>query len=160
MLGRLGLPFRGHNESWTPENNRIFDVTNWKIGLFNASAYLRIDAGDTALEQHLRQSPRNAIYSSNIAQNRIIDIIRRIIQARILAESVETTYYSVLVDSPVDQGGTDQLSIYVRYWRNDHIVEQLLDLVNCSGRTTGLARSCVILKFTSFCTFQTHSFYL
>ena len=58
MLRRLGLPFRGHNESWTPENNRMFHIANWKIGLFEAFAHLRIDAGDTALEEHSRRSPR------------------------------------------------------------------------------------------------------
>lgn len=65
FLGTHGLPLRGHSDD---------------SALFNDLLKLRVECGDTILEDHFKNAPKNATYLSHRIQNNFITILGRLLQ--------------------------------------------------------------------------------
>eukprot|EP00731_Ephydatia_muelleri_P021235 Em0013g962a len=72
-------------------------------------------AGDRVLEEHLKNSASNALYTSKTVQNELIVICGEIIRNKILAKARRAKYFSIIADEATDVANDEQLSICVRY---------------------------------------------
>ena len=82
----------------------------------------RIEGGDEVLRDHLQNSPKNALYTSNRIQNDLIFLCEAQLRRELLTDMTETvddrselSYFAVIADETADISGTEQLSIGVRY---------------------------------------------
>ena len=67
------------------------------------------------LEEHLKNSASNALYTSKTVQNELIVICGDIIRNKILAKARRAKYFSIIADEATDVANDEQLSICVRY---------------------------------------------
>ena len=63
LLGRLGLPFRGHRDDSQYHPN-VGEYSSSGVGNFIECLAYRVRGGDTELENHLKTRSRNASYIS------------------------------------------------------------------------------------------------
>ena len=71
LLGRLGLPFRGHrNDSQYHPN--VGEYSSGGVGNFIERFGYRVRGGDTGRESHLKTCSKNASYISKTSQNEFI----------------------------------------------------------------------------------------
>ena len=111
FCGRQGIAFRGHRDDW-PD---VQDDPNGNHGNFLALLNVRIQAGDRVLEEHLKNSTSNALYTSKTVQNELIVICGDIIRNKILAKVLQAKYFSIIADEATDVANDEQLSICIRY---------------------------------------------
>ncbi|KAL4142518.1 hypothetical protein QTP88_004962 [Uroleucon formosanum] len=105
FLGTHGLPLRGHSDDSV---------------LFNDLLKLRVECGDTILEDYFKNAPKNATYLSHRIQNNFITIFGTVISNIILEQIKKAVCYSVLADKTMDICGTEQMSICIRYTFNEN----------------------------------------
>ncbi|XP_077294934.1 zinc finger MYM-type protein 1-like [Arctopsyche grandis] len=74
-------------------------------------------------------------YLSKTTVNRLIHIMKTMIQERINHEVFEAKYYSIQVDSTQDNTIIDQFSIIIRYVHKSIVYERLLSIVPCNDGT-------------------------
>ncbi|KAL5470805.1 hypothetical protein EMCRGX_G028829 [Ephydatia muelleri] len=118
FCGLQGIAFRGHQDN-CPD---VQDDPNGNHGNFLALLNFCIQAGDRVLEEHLKNSASNALYTSKTVQNELIVICGDIIRNKILAKARRAKYFSIIADEATDVANDEQLSICVRY------VEEELDM--------------------------------
>lgn len=88
-------------------------------------ARLRIDAGDTALKDHIEKGPKNAQYTSPTIQNEIIDLCGEVIKEMIIADAKMASAYSIMADETADISGKEQLSTGIRFYdKNKDIIRE------------------------------------
>ncbi|KAL5502237.1 hypothetical protein EMCRGX_G008978 [Ephydatia muelleri] len=112
---RQGIAFRGHRDD-CPD---VQDDPNGNHGNFLALLNFRIQAGDRVLEEHLKNSASNALYTSKTVQNELIVICGDIIRNKILAKVRQAKYFSIIADEATDVAtdvaNDEQLSICICY---------------------------------------------
>lgn len=84
-------------------------------GVFNDLLDFRVEAGDARLQEHFASCAGNAKYTSVRIQNEIITICGDILREQIVSEANTALAFSVLADETADIGGTEQLSIGIRF---------------------------------------------
>ena len=89
FFGRQGIAFRGHQYD-CPD---VQDDPNGNHGNFLALLNFRIQAGDRVLEEHMKNSVSNALYTSKTVQNELIVFCGDIIQNKILAKVQQAKYF-------------------------------------------------------------------
>jgi hypothetical protein len=72
------------------------------FGIFNSLLIFRMDAGDLKLHDHLENSKKNAIHTTDGSQNELLGISGQSIKDTILEEVQQSKYFSVLGDETVD----------------------------------------------------------
>ncbi|CAG4944875.1 unnamed protein product [Colias eurytheme] len=100
-------------------------TTTTVVCAFSASGRYRIDAGDLTLEKHLKNSS-NATYISKRIQNEIIELCKEDIQETIINNVKEAKYFAVIFDETTDISATEQLSLSLRYLKNNIIREDFV----------------------------------
>jgi len=139
LMGRLCLPFRGHNDVISSLNKGVF----WEMVEFMANN------GDEVLHEHLRTAPKNATYLSHQSQNEMITIVGEAIREDTLRQVREAGKFVIMLDETKDLSHTDRVSLYVRYVRFDggvaKIEERLLAIV-AADRKTGEALEALLLN--------------
>jgi len=100
----------------------IFVLRSYFIsGNFKELILFRIDSGDTVLEQHVKNCSKNAMYVSAEIQNELIKICGQLIKEKVIRNIIdEKKFYSIIVDATSDIGGTEQLSLSIRYLSCDN----------------------------------------
>jgi hypothetical protein len=132
FLGRLGIPFRGHDEHKESRNRGLF---------VELIGYLA-ESGDSVLKNHLETAPSNATYLSPQIQNEMIELVGMSIQAAVVEAVKNGRVFSVLMDETTDVARREQVSIFVRYVEDKpdgscDIKERLLSIVDttdCTGK--------------------------
>ena len=71
FCGRQNIPLRGHRDSGLDVDRNATACH----GNFWALLEFRIAAGDSILQDHLANAPRNAMYTSPDIQNQVLDIL-------------------------------------------------------------------------------------
>ncbi|XP_026481725.1 zinc finger MYM-type protein 1-like [Ctenocephalides felis] len=122
-----GLPFREHSE-------RIRDQHN---GNFLGSVELLAEF-DPFLQEHLKLYAHpgrgNTSYLSKTIYEEIISLVQSKVLKHITKEVQSAKYFSVIVDSKPDIAQVDQLTIIIRYVRdNGEIVERFLEFIPNTG---------------------------
>lgn len=85
----------------------------------NFKAILEFRAlGDPILQEHHKESAKNAQYTSPVIQNETIDLCRLLILNKIGKEVKESGIFSIICDECTDCGNKEQLSLSVRYFNN------------------------------------------
>ncbi|KAG0422490.1 hypothetical protein HPB47_001686 [Ixodes persulcatus] len=88
---------------------------NAGAGVFHDLLDLRVVAGDAPLREHFASAAGNAKYTSAQVQNEIVSICGNMLKEEIVSEANRAVAFSVLADETADIGGTEQLSIGVRF---------------------------------------------
>jgi len=142
FLGRLNLPFRGHDESPDSLNKGIFQ----ELVIFLA------DVGDKVLSNHLQSAPDNAKYTSPQIQNEMIRIIGSSIQDKIAKKIQKASIFTVMIDETTDVSHKEQVAVFIRFVENTatgpDIQERLLAIVDTQD-VTGKGLTDILLKTLS-----------
>uniref|UniRef100_A0A667WQR9 TTF-type domain-containing protein n=1 Tax=Myripristis murdjan TaxID=586833 RepID=A0A667WQR9_9TELE len=103
-LGKRNVALRGNwDEEAHEEDGNFKHFVKWKSKF------------DDTLKLHLETTARNATYMSPSIQNELIACCGAEIQDKIVQKIKKSKYFSVLADETADVGGTEQLSICIRY---------------------------------------------
>ena len=97
--------------------------------------------GDRVLEEHLKNSASNALYTSKTVQNELIVICGDIIRNKILAKVRQAKYFSIIADEATDVANDEQLSICIRYVEEGVPQEKFIAFHECVSGVTGEAIS-------------------
>ena len=139
FLGRLSLPFRGHNETQQSLNRGVF---------LELVSYLA-ENGDKLLAEHLFGAAGNATYLGPVTQNEMIAIVGAEIQREVVRRvTAAAGIFTVMMDETTDVSHREQVAIYVRYVHDSdgssEIEERLLALID-TAETTGEALATLLL---------------
>jgi len=93
----------------------------------------RVNAGDEALEGHLRTASSRATYISRTVQNDIIECCGSVILDNILQRVRNSCYFSILFDETTDLSHTSQLSLAVRYVHEGAVYDDVPEFVDLHG---------------------------
>ena len=110
LMGKQGIAFRGHRDdcvNWVDCNEGISS----NQGNFVELVRFRAETDDV-LANHLKNSPRNARYTSKTIQNELIEVIGNHIRQGIIDEVKSSKFYTFIAD---DVSNKEQLSICLRY---------------------------------------------
>lgn len=113
LIGKLGMPFRGHREDGSSDNK----------GLFRELVDFLAASGDEILSDHLQNMAANATYLSPTIQNEMIDIIGESVLEVVLEQVKAAQIFSVLMDETTDASHIEQVSIMVRFVDKSATVE-------------------------------------
>lgn len=115
---------------------------------------------DPTLADHLKESPRNACYTSKGIQNEVIEVVENTIRLDrtnirykliasirlrclytahlldITSEVRAAQFYSIIADEVTDASNKEVLSLVLRYMFNDEIKEVIVDFIQVE-RITG-----------------------
>ena len=125
VLGQRGIPFRGNwsgDEQAEDGNFALF--VDWKTK-YNSD-----------LADHLRFARKDAKYTSPQIQNEIISHFEREIRYNIVSSVPQ--YWSILADETQDCSTCEQVSLCIRYVKENEVYEDFLDFVQIEkmdGRT-------------------------
>jgi hypothetical protein len=97
-----------------------------------------IECGDDDLKSHLNFAPKNGTYISAPAQNELISAIGEVMLKKITAEVKRAGYFSLLADETTDFSKQEQLSVCLRYYLDDRIIERFLCLEVATEAQTSL----------------------
>ncbi len=73
----------------------------------------RIDSGDEILREHLESGPKNALYTSSLVQNEIIECIHKHILNGVFYRT-NNRLFSIIVDETTDTSTAEQLGLSLR----------------------------------------------
>ncbi|KAJ8027289.1 Zinc finger MYM-type protein 1 [Holothuria leucospilota] len=118
LVARLGLPFRGHDES-SDSNNK---------GVFRELLEHQARNGDAVLREHLQNASLNCNYLSHQVQNEIIDAIGSAVHEEVVRRVISAGMYSVMMDETTDISNQEQVAISVRFIFEGAIEERFLDI--------------------------------
>ncbi|CAG2254819.1 unnamed protein product [Mytilus edulis] len=139
-----GLALRGHRD-----DDQIQDITqSYNLGNYKELVKFRAEAGDSVLDDHLKQCAKNASYTSKTSQNELLACIKRFIQQTIVDEVKAQPlgpHFGYQCDEVSDASNWEQLGIVIRYLRDGSPVEKLLEFVQAE-ETTGSALCGLIVK--------------
>ena len=109
LCGRQNIALRGHRDNATDIERDLMGTENH--GNFLALLAFRVDAGDTVLGEHLSSGAINAMYTSSIIQNQIIDILADQVRQKVVDKVNQARWYSVIADEVTDVSNKEQLSL-------------------------------------------------
>ena len=117
-----GLSQRGDTENDTAVNQGNFLELLQMIGKF-----------DKTVAQKISDNPRNAKYTHHDIQNEILDIMANMIRDQISSEVQDAEMFALMVDESKDLSKTEQVSVVLRYVKNDKAVEEFLHFTPADG---------------------------
>ena len=126
-FGANGLALRGHRDSGTllmPQlNSQEIDYTQ---GNFRATLQFMASCNDKVICEHISNVGKNCTYISPRIQNDILKAIGTFFQKRIVQEVKEARFFSLLADETTDVSVKEQLTMCLRFVRDDSICEPFL----------------------------------
>lgn len=139
FCGQSNIALRGHRDD-NPRDKPIDSN-------FHSLLKFRVDSGDTTLDEHLSNAPRNATYTSKTIQNEMISTVASYILEKISGEIKESKYFSVLADEAADISNKENISIVVRFVDTSNTIrEEFVGFYQCNEGTTGEAIKNLILE--------------
>ncbi|KAL4090793.1 hypothetical protein QTP88_025568 [Uroleucon formosanum] len=111
LCSKQEIALRGSNDF-----GNLMNINTFNDGNFRALLRFRVDSGDTILEEHLKNGPKNSLYTSPGIQNEIISICGDIIKSKIIQRVNAAECFSVLADETTDIGRIEQMSVCLRYY--------------------------------------------
>ena len=112
MLGKQGIPFRGHDESLESHDEGNF-----------LKCMVLLKQFDPFLQRYT--PPSNSTYLSSASQNEMIECCSQEVTAAIVSEIRESGMYAIMADEARD-GKTEQLALCVRYITEKTVKERFL----------------------------------
>jgi hypothetical protein len=115
------------------------------FGIFNSLLIFRMDAGDLKLHDHLENSKKNAIHTTDGSQNELLRIYGQSIIDTILEEVQQSKYFSVLGDETADISNQEQFALCLNYVHDYKLYTKFVEFVSVES-TTGKNLSEVIIS--------------
>ena len=116
-MAKQNIALRGHRDDGPIDANG--EDPSFNDGNFRALVRLRTRGGDNVLQNHLKNAPRNATYTSKTIQNEILDITCSLIKADLKEEVSRAGPWSLLADETQDRAKREKLAIAVRYLKEN-----------------------------------------
>ena len=82
---------------------------------FDKLLKFRIEAGDKILEDHIKNAPINAKYTSHCTQNEILNMCELVLREQLIKLINNSHGFSILADETADISGVEQLSLGARF---------------------------------------------
>lgn len=144
LCGKQGLALRGHRDHGPID---LDNLPSKNEGNFRALLRFAVECGDKTLEDHLRTAKKNALYTSFLIQNEILETCGSLIQTNVIEQVKKSKYFSVLIDETTDVATVEQMSFCLRYFDHEEmrICENFLCFVPLTS-TTAESISVAILK--------------
>nr|XP_033514414.1 zinc finger MYM-type protein 1-like [Nicotiana tomentosiformis] len=135
---RLGLSFRGHDESQSSTNRGIFlELLQWYRDIDR-------DIGSIILEN----APRNEIMCSPSIQKDIVDACAKETITAII-EDLDVDFFGILVDESKDISHKEQMTLVLRYVNKEgEVIERFVGIVHVSN-TSAMSLKKAICSFLS-----------
>ena len=129
LCGRQGIALRGHRDDATTEEHAEDQ------GKLKADIQFRIKSGDKIFQEHLASCGDNATYISKTSQNDLLLCMADVIREAIVKDVKNSHYYAILADEVTDVSEWEQLGVALRYVKDGHAHEKLIEFVACEGIT-------------------------
>ncbi len=104
LCARQDISLRGHREAMDSTNRGNF------LEMLSLVA-----KHDDSVQQHIKNNPRNATYTSPDIQNALLNVMGTIVRNEITSSVRDATYFSIMADETKDLSKQEQLAIVVRY---------------------------------------------
>lgn len=141
-LAQQELPFRGHDESKNSSNTGSF-----------LEIVSLLSKYDVVLEKHIHDSdkpgPGRSYLCTNRIQNNIVHSVADVIKSRILLETKEAKFVSIIIDETPDINHREQLCVIIRYFYKNDIHNHFLGYIHISESPTADVLSNIILELLS-----------
>ncbi len=144
LMGKQGIAFRGHRDNcvnWVDCNEDISSNQGNFVELIRFRAET-----DDVLANHLKNSPRNARYTSKTIQNELIEVVGNHIRQGIIDEVKSSKFYTLIADEVTDVSNKEQLSICLRYVHG-RTVKEVFVCYRSVERITGKSLADTILSW-------------
>lgn len=115
LCGKQQFALRGHQDS----GRILLEDPEENDGNFRALLRFRANGGDNSLKNHLLMSRGNAMYTSPLIQNELIETFGELIQEKIRERVSKSGIYSILADETTDIARVQQFSLCLRYVDED-----------------------------------------
>ena len=92
LLGKLGLPFRGHRDDSQYQQN-VGEYSSGGAGNFVKCLGYRVRGGDTELQNHFKTRSKNASYISKTSQNELVCCCRKFIKDALIKDIKENFFF-------------------------------------------------------------------
>ena len=146
LCGRLGLPLRGHRDDskYHPE---VGSYSQGGVGNFVELLNFRVRGGDTLLQEHLKNCPKNASYISKTTQNDLIKSCGQVITDKIVDEVKRNKFFTIIADEAADSSNKEQMSLVLRFVDdNRNIREDFVRFLHCKWGLCGADLAKLILN--------------
>ena len=97
---------------------------------FDPLVQLQIANGDELLQQHVKERPQNAQYTSKFSAVMLLEAINSWLDRQLIESLKSSPYFSVLADECVDISTTEELSICCRWIVNRKLEEHFLTVLH------------------------------
>jgi hypothetical protein len=104
-------------------------------GTFRAALRLRLESADGNSKENFMNYQWNASYFSWKIQNEIINAMGQQILHQILEDVKQADFYSILVDETMDVSEIEQLSLSIRYVKDNTVREVFIGFVEVKETT-------------------------
>eukprot|EP00102_Acyrthosiphon_pisum_P014195 XP_008184121.1 PREDICTED: uncharacterized protein LOC103309708 [Acyrthosiphon pisum] len=118
FLGKQNILFRGHRDDGQLDLPSTIEDGGSSIneGYFRELLKFRVKAGDSTLENHLKNSSSKATYISKTIQNELIELCGKEILDSILKKITDKDiFYSIIFNETLDVSKRSQISLVIRY---------------------------------------------
>lgn len=115
LCGRQGIALRGHRDDSTS--------STLSQGNFKAVADFHAQAGDVALQEHLKTCSSRETYMSKTAQNELLLCMGDFIRNAIVDDIHESKFFSIIADEVSDVSNWEQLGIVIHCLKDGQPVE-------------------------------------
>lgn len=109
---------------------------------------LQIANGDKLLEQHIKQSPANAQYTSKFSANMLLESLDTWLDKQLIHSLQSSPCFSIMADECQDISSHEELSICFRWIVNGHSEEHFLDILHIKA-TDASTITDTLLSFVS-----------
>jgi hypothetical protein len=127
--GRLGLALRGHRDAGelplhlNPAVDKCHNI-DYSQGNLRALLQMMVQCDDCVLKEHFMSAGKNATYISPCSQNDLIESMATVIKHTIVLEVKEARFFSLLADETTDFSKKEQLTICLRYVKQNRVCER------------------------------------
>ena len=133
LCGRQNIPLRGHRDDSSHYDSK-------DCGNFQALLNVRVDSGDTVMEEHFKKAPQNATFRSKTTQNEISECCSEVIRELIIADVRASKVFSISAGEATDCSTKEQMPLVLRYVdRNWEIQERFVTFIHCDSGISGKA---------------------
>ena len=122
-------------------NNRLPLTTT-----FDPLVQLQIANGDELLQQHVKEGPQNAQYTSKFSAVMLLEAINSWLDRKLIESLKSSPYFSVLADECVDISTTEELSICCRWIVNRKPEEHFFTVLHICAQDSATISDAISLS--------------
>ena len=105
-----------------------------------SESYSDFEAGDKNLKEWIENSRGNALLTSKITQNELIEVIQELIQKQIVYEILKCSgMYGLMADETTDLSRCEQVSVTLRYVTEEGMIREMFVGFESTTELTGQA---------------------